>query len=63
MTEGDRTLLLELPADPEWVDLINVTGNAAHCRPRRGTGEIESLCAIDESATELFLVENFDTAH
>jgi Tol biopolymer transport system component/tRNA A-37 threonylcarbamoyl transferase component Bud32 len=58
----ERRVLLRLPADQEWVDLMTVTGNAAHCRPRHGVADLEFLCAVDESVTDLFLVENFDAA-
>jgi Tol biopolymer transport system component len=60
--EGDAEHVLTLPEGVRFVDLMTISGNAAHCRPRRGVEQVEFVCAVDESVTRLYLVENFDPA-
>jgi len=54
-----RELLFTLPELPEnerWLGGQFRTYGAP-CRPRRGVDPLEFVCAIDESVTELFLVD------
>jgi Tol biopolymer transport system component/tRNA A-37 threonylcarbamoyl transferase component Bud32 len=44
---GERQLVLSLPETVE------------NCQPRPGVGGVEFICAVDESTTKLFLVDNF----
>ena len=59
LEEDERLLLVTLPPDLSWIGGPPVLA-PSNCRPRWGVENPEFVCAIKESYTDLFLVENFD---
>jgi Tol biopolymer transport system component/tRNA A-37 threonylcarbamoyl transferase component Bud32 len=59
LEEDEKELLVTLPEGQKWIDR-NPDQPGAFCQPRPGTDPLEFVCAIDESVTELFLVEDID---
>jgi hypothetical protein len=55
---GEKELVLKLPEGMRWIEYGSVGG--AGCQPRLDDQGVEFVCAVDESVTELFLVDNFD---
>jgi len=54
----EKTPVLTLPAGIRWIRYDLASG--ADCEPRRGIEDAEFICAVDESYTDLYLIENFD---
>jgi Tol biopolymer transport system component len=57
LEEDERQLLVTLPEGQRWIGFKGDMPGAP-CQPRPGVDPLEFVCAIDESVTELFLVEN-----
>ena len=51
--------LPSLPEDQKWIG-GDARTNGSACQPRPGVDPVEFVCAINESVTELFLIENLN---
>ena len=56
LEEDEKELLVTLPKGQKWIGFKGAMPGAP-CQPRSGTDPLEFVCAIDESVTELFLVD------